>query len=287
MGNDNGHLTEETLTEYLEGSLDPAVKAVSEVHVVSCDRCRVELAVFMRLLSEEVGAEEESALNVIAAQWDRKQNDRQLPRSTGTFPAWFLALVGVAAVLLIGVISGYFLERRSEPQSASEVVQILLRTNRPFESRMSNEPHLSIVRTRGVEDPALSYSSLASEMTKLGAPMIEMGRFWLLQRDLERATQYLEIAAAESGATAAVYNDLGVAYLESGDFFKSAKAGLEFQLALKQDPEFAPAIFNLAVFYERTDAVEQAKAEWNRYLEIDPNSDWAKEARERLQALSR
>jgi tetratricopeptide (TPR) repeat protein len=124
-------------------------------------------------------------------------------------------------------------------------------------------------------------------MTRLGAPMNEMGRFWLLQKDLEHATQYLEIAAAESGASAVVHNDLGVAYLESGDVSKTEKARSEFQLALKQDPEFAPAIFNLALFYEHTNAVEQAKAEWNRYLELDPKSDWAKEARERLQGLSR
>jgi tetratricopeptide (TPR) repeat protein len=247
----------------------------------------VELAFFMRLLGEEVGAEEESALKAITAQWDRKQNDRHLPRSTGSFPSWLLALVGVAAVLLIGVVSVYFLQRRSEPQSASEVVQLLLNRNRPFESRMSNEKHLPIYRTRGAEDPAQSYSSLASEMTRLGAPTHEMGRFWLLQKDFERATSYLEIAVAESGATAAVYNDLGVAYLESGDPLKTEKARLEFQLALKQDPEFAPAIFNFALFYELTNAVEQAKAEWNRYLELDPKSEWADEARVRLQGLSR
>src|SRR5262249_41086955 len=153
--------------EYLEGSLDPALRAVSEVHVVSCDKCRVELVFFMRLLGEEVAAEEESALQAITAKWDQNQNAPHLPRSTGTFPAWFLALVGVAAVLLIAVISGYFLERRSEPQSASEVVQLLLQKNRPFESQMSNEPHISLVQTRGPEDSALSYSSLASEMARL------------------------------------------------------------------------------------------------------------------------
>jgi len=287
IGNDNGHLTEEILTEYLEGSLDPALRAVSEVHVVSCDKCRVELAVFMRLLGEEVAAEEESALQAIRAKWDQNQNAPHLPRSTGTFPAWFLALVGVAAVLLIAVISGYFLERRSEPQSASEVVQLLLQKNRPFESQMSNEPHLSLVQTRGAEDPPLSYSSLASEMARLSPPPHDMGRFWLLQKDFERATRYLEIAAVDPNAPAAVHNDLGVAYFESGDAFKTEKARAEFQLALKQDPNFAPAIFNSAVFYERTNAVEQAKAEWKRYLELDTNSDWAKEARDRLQGLSR
>jgi tetratricopeptide (TPR) repeat protein len=197
-----------------------------------------------------------------------------------------LALVGVAAVLLIGVISVYFVERRIEPQSASEVVQILLTRNRPFESRMSDEPYFPIVRTRGVDDPPPAYGSLASEMKRLSAGTHEWGRFHLLQKEFDRGIQYLEIAAAES-ATAAVYNDLGVAYLEGGDSLKTEKAGLEFKLALKQNPEFAPAIFNLALFYERTNALAEAKAEWNRYLELDPNSDWAKEARGRLQGLSR
>ena len=287
IGNDHGHLTEEILTEYMEGSLEPAVKAVSEAHVVSCDKCRVELAYFMRLLREDIAVEEESALQVVTAQWDRTQNDRQLPQITGTFSAWLLALVGVAAVILVGVVSVYFMEQRGEPQSAADVVQLLLAKNRPFETRMSNEPHFPIVRTRGADDSAPAYGSLAGEMTRRGAGTHEMGRFWLLQKDFERATQYLEIAAAESGATAAVYNDLGVAYLESGDSLKTEKAGLEFQLALQQDPEFAPAIFNFALFYERTNAVARARAEWNRYLELDPKSDWAKEARERLQGLSR
>jgi len=36
-------LTEETLTEYLEGGLDPAIKLASEVHLIACDGCRGRL----------------------------------------------------------------------------------------------------------------------------------------------------------------------------------------------------------------------------------------------------
>jgi hypothetical protein len=284
-GSDHGQcLTEEALTEYLEGGLDPAVKAVTEVHLVSCDDCRVQMGDFMHLLRVEVGSEEETGVQAIR---DQMKSDQQLARSTGTFPAWFRALVGVAAVLLVGFLSTYFMERRNEPKSASELVQVLLSRQRPFESRMSNEPHLPIVRTRGAEDPGVDYGLLAGEMTNMAAGTPEMGRFYLLQKEFGRATQYLEIAAGEEGATAAVHNDLGVAYLEGGDPLKTEKAGLEFRQALFQDPMFQPAIFNLALFYERTNATGQAVAEWKHYLELDLGSDWAMEARARLQGLSR
>jgi hypothetical protein len=282
-GSDYGQcLTEEALTEYLEGVLDPAVKAVTEVHLVACDDCRVQMGSFMHLLRDEVGPEEETALQAIRDQ----MSDQPLAR-TGTFPAWVLALVGVAAVLLVAFLSVYFMERRNEPKSASELVQVLLSKQRPFESRMSNQPHLPIVRTRGAEDPGVDYGLLADEMTNMAAGTPEWGRFYLLQKKFERATLYLEIAAGEKGATAAVHNDLGVAYLEGGDPLKTEKAGLEFRQALLEDPTFQPAIFNLALFYERTNATGQAVAEWKRYLELDPDSDWARDARERLQGLSR
>ncbi|HLH32180.1 MAG TPA: hypothetical protein VKY31_13335 [Terriglobia bacterium] len=287
-GNDHGEcLAEETLTEYLEGVLDPVLKAASEVHLISCDDCRGRLGFFMRLLGEEVGAEESQAVQVIGNAWDQKKH-RELPRSTGTFPAWFLGFLGVAAVLLIGVVSTrYIMDRRAEPQSASEVVQLLLQQQRPFESRLTDEPHLSIVRTRGVEEPGVSYPLVAAEMTKLGADPHEWGRLHLLQKEFSKAIQYLEIAAVEPGATAGVHNDLGVAYMESGDPAKVEKSGGEFRHAIDLDPSFAPAVFNLALSYERANAPAEAAAQWKRYLEMDSKSEWASEARERLKGLSR
>lgn len=285
-GTDHGQcIAEETLTEYLEGVLDPALKAASEVHLIACDECRDRLGFFMRLMDEDVAPEESRKLQVIKTEWDRRKTDRQLPRSTGTFPAWFLGLFTVAAVLIIGVFSArFFIEWRAEPKSASDVVQLLLSQQRPFQSRMANEPHLPIAQTRGVEDPGFSYGLVEGELTKRSAPSHEMGRFHLFQKQFPTAIQYLEIASHEVGATAAVHNDLGVAYLESGNV---KKAGTEFRNALDIDPAFAAAAFNLALFYERADQPNEAVTQWRRYLALDPDSDWAKEAQGRLQGLSR
>jgi tetratricopeptide (TPR) repeat protein len=289
QGNDHGDcLAEETLTEYLEGKLDVALKAASELHLIACDDCRNRLGFFMRLLDEEVEAEETRNLQAIAAEWDRKKADRRIPRATGTLPVWFLGLIGIAAALLVGFLSVRFvMDRQVEPKSASEVVQLLLAQQRPFESRMDNEPHLPIVRTRGVDDPALAYGLLAGELTRRSADRHQMGRFYLLQKEFLTAIRYLDVAAREVGATAGVFNDLGVAYLESGDPMRVEKASLQFQHALSLDPACSAAVFNLAVFYERENEPAEAAAQWKHYLELDPRSDWANEAQARLQALTR
>lgn len=279
-------LTEETLAEYLEGALDPAIKAASEVHLVACDRCRQRLGFFMHLLNEEVGDGEAAALQAITAEWDKKK--AQKPRRTGTFKGWFLGFAAIAAVVIIGVTSGrIILDRAAEPKSAAEVVQLLLSQQRPFEPRLGGQPHMPIVRTRGADDPSVAYSLLASEMTRLSANTHQMGRFYLLQKDFNKAIAYLEMAEQEVGARADVHNDLGVAYLEGGGEARLQKAVQEFQHALDSEPAFAPAVFNLALYYERMGETVQAAAQWKRYLELDKDSPWAGEAQIRLKGLIR
>jgi len=287
--NDHGQcLTEETLAEYLEGSLDPAIKAASEVHLVACDGCRDQLALLMRLIQPEQTDEEAAAIARITAEWEKKTGTNKVIAPKRASSRVFVAMAAIAALLVIAVVSVWFIrERSAEPRSAGEVVQLLLAQKRPFEGRLTNQPHVPILRTRGSEDPGVSYELLAGEMTRLSANSHEMGRFYLLQKEFNRAIPYLENAEREVGASPAVHNDLGVAYLESGNVSQMEKAGTEFQHALRDDPSFAAAGFNLALFYERTNATALAEAQWKRYLEIDGSSDWAREARERLQGLSR
>jgi tetratricopeptide (TPR) repeat protein len=280
-------LTDETLTEYLDGSLDVAIKAASEVHLVSCEQCRNQLAFFMRVLQPDLTATEMEALRAIESAWREKTGSQRMPERRLRLPRLFVGLTAAAAAVIVSVISAWIVkERLAEPKSAGEVVELLLAQNRPFESQISGEPYRAILRTRGSADPGISYSLLAGEMTRLSANSHDMGRFYLLQKDFGRAIPYLEMAEREVGAAPAVHNDLGVAYLESGDASQTDNAGREFRHALNQDRSFATAVFNLALFYERTNATAEADAQWKRYLELDSKSDWAAEARERLQGLS-
>jgi tetratricopeptide (TPR) repeat protein len=275
-------LTDETLTEYLEGTLDPAVKLASEAHLLTCDDCRVRLGFFMRVLDQDVKPDEAAQVQALTAKWGGKGSLKVARRSA--FSRWLVRVTGVAAILLLGFVTVRFVSHRQEPQTAADVVQLLLARQRPFESRMAGQAYLPIEQTRGVSKPEFSYALLANEMTRLKADGHQMGRFYLVQKDFDHAIPYLERAAAEAGDTAAVHNDLGVAYFESGS--ADERAEREFRRALDLDPAFAAAVFNLALFYERTNAVERATAEWKRYLELDPDSEWGHEARNKLQELS-
>src|SRR5262249_43097800 len=138
-------LTDETLTEYLEGGLDPAVKAVSEVHLVACDEGRSQLTFFMHVLRPEVTPREANALESMADKWDKKIANKRV-RERRSFPRFLATLTAIAAVLVIGLISAWItFQRSAEPKSAREVVQLLLTQTRPFESRMAEQPHRPIV----------------------------------------------------------------------------------------------------------------------------------------------
>jgi tetratricopeptide (TPR) repeat protein len=279
-------LTEETLTEYLEGELDPAIKAASEVHLAACDECRLRLGFYMRLLDEEVTADEATTIQQVTAEWDKKK-ERTAPR-TGTWSGRFLGFSAIAALVILGFVSIHFISIQSPAaDSPRKVVQLLLSQQRPFDLQMSDQPHLPIIRTRGTNDPGVSYGLLGGELTRLSADSHQMGRFYLLQKDFKRAIDYLELAEREVGAGAEIHNDLGVVYLEGGGESRLQKAAQEFRHALERDPSFAPAVFNLAIFYERTGATAEAESQWKRYLQLDSNSAWSVEAKTRLQNLSR
>jgi tetratricopeptide (TPR) repeat protein len=279
-------LTEETLTDYLEGGLDPAVKAVSEVHLVGCDNCRVKLAFFMRLLKEEVGPQEAATLKGIQEEWTRAQNDRRLPSRRGSHGGrnWKIASGSLAAALLLAVGTRVAVEHVGEPRSANEVIRLLLAKNRPFEARISGQPYRPFVQTRGPGENSGTYSVLDSQMGRLSATPYEMGQFYLLQRDFKNAIDYLELAERLPGAKPEVHNDLGVAYMESGVSATQQKAITEFRHALAASPDFAAAAFNLAILYDRMGKSDQADAQWTRYLQLSDGA-WSDEAKLKREGL--
>jgi tetratricopeptide (TPR) repeat protein len=279
-------LTDETLTDYLEGGLDPAVKAASEVHLLACDTCRVKLAFFMRLLKEEVAPRETTTIRLIQEEWTRAQNDRRLPnRRTGDRRRWKIASGGVAAALLFAFGTRAVMDHTGEPRSANEVIQLLLAENRPFEARISGQPHRPYITTRGVANNGTTYGLLAGQMTRLAATTYEMGQFHLLQKDFRQAIPYLELAEREAGVTPDVHNDLGVAYMESRIPANLQKASVEFRHALAAKPEYAPAVFNLAILSERMGKRDQAEQQWMQYLQLESDRQWSDEAKSKLEGI--
>jgi tetratricopeptide (TPR) repeat protein len=281
-------LTDEMLTEYLEGGLDPAVRAATEAHLVACEKCRVRLAYFMRLLKQEIEPAEELALSAAQQAWTRRQGHRQvLGTRLRRNRRWTIASGGIAAAVAFAVGTAYVVDRIGEPRSAEEVIQLLLAEKRPFETRISGQPYSPYTSTRGPGDTGSSYSLLTGQMRELSASAYEMGKFYLLQKDFGRAIEYLALAEREPGASADVHNDYGVALLESGNASNVSKAATEFRHALSAKSDYAPAVFNLAILYERTDRPDLAVQQWTKSTQLEPNGDWSKEAKSKLEGIKR
>jgi tetratricopeptide (TPR) repeat protein len=57
--------------------------------------------------------------------------------------------------------------------------------------------------------------------------------------------------------------------------------------ALRLSPDYADACYNLAIVCEKLGRATEARHYWTRYIEFDAKSQWAAQARRRLEALGR
>jgi len=116
-----------------------------------------------------------------------------------------------------------------------------------------------------------------------------LGVSYLLFGYVDDAVQTLERATG-SGGSAAVLSDLAAAYYVQG--MKQGRAddiarGLELSdAALAVSPRSMSAQFNRALTLEALENRPSALAAWQRYLQLDPSSEWAVEARQHIDRLS-
>ena len=280
----NKCLNDDTLTSYLEGLLDAPVRNAAEQHLIGCADCRNRLVFYMRILDEDVRVEEESLVSAAMDQWSQQPVEVEKRRSV--FSAKWLA---IAASVLFAVTTGLFvIANRSPVPTPVEIVDLLLSSDRPFEARLSQQPYRPLFITRSAGASDFPVDPLEAEMLGQAASNHMMGTFYLLNQDFDTAIRYLELAAEQLGDDAAVQNDLGVGYLERGGdsaeelAVSMSRARQQFDLALSQDAEFAPAAYNLTLLFLRLDLGAEARERQERYLELDSESEWADEVRRLL-----
>ena len=188
-------------------------------------------------------------------------------------------VAAAAAVVILALGLGLLPFGRTAP--ASEITKALLAEIRPFEPRIAGQLYRAVAEvTRGPEN-TVRLDALEAEMAARTADAYEMGQFYLLEKEYPNAIKYLRIAAGDNSATADVHNDLGVAYLQSGEeAFGLAEA--EFKTALNRNPNHASAVFNLSILYERQGLAGEAEQRWRQYLQLDPESGWAQEIKRKI-----
>lgn len=99
-------------------------------------------------------------------------------------------------------------------------------------------------------------------------------------RNLKLAVQELAEAVAAAPKDPKIRNDYAAALYTTGNQTEALK---QVRIALQQKPDFPEALFNHALILGDG---KEAEAAWQRYLQVDPSSRWAEEARSHLSDLS-
>ncbi|HET7372786.1 MAG TPA: tetratricopeptide repeat protein, partial [Gemmatimonadaceae bacterium] len=107
---------------------------------------------------------------------------------------------------------------------------------------------------------------------------------------IDRAVMSLEHARRVAPRDPEVLNDLAVAYLELGQHDQRLESMLHaldaVERALELDSTLTAALFNRALILERLYMVASAQQAWSRYLAVEQDNGWRKEANEHLTRLT-
>jgi cytochrome c-type biogenesis protein CcmH/NrfG len=105
----------------------------------------------------------------------------------------------------------------------------------------------------------------------------------LLEGHFQAAIDALQQAEASHPDDSSLKLDLATAYFEraepTGQPSDYAPALDLLKHVLSSNPNQPVAIFNRAIVYKRQHKYADALADWERYLQVDPSSEWASEAK--------
>ena len=285
-------LEDEIIDEYLNDKLSPEARTHFEEHFLAAPE-RVEQLRF-------------------ASTFDRyveSKTVKPVPVSRGWFhnlyssPARVAAFAVVVVVIVLAAWQLFF--RQSQVDKGLLALNAAYREQRPTEARISNFDYAPFVVTRGPNDQKVNQNELTrAELTLLealnenpsGAAHHALGKVYLAKGDFDKAIEQFDAAVKTDSNNSQLYGDLGAAWLEKGKRDRDGtepRKGMEelgralenLNKALALNPNSLEALFNRALCEEQMTAYSQAETHWREYLTHDSNSQWADEARRRLQAL--
>ncbi|HEX8147007.1 MAG TPA: CHAT domain-containing protein [Pyrinomonadaceae bacterium] len=204
-----------------------------------------------------------------------------------------------AALLVAALAASVYLFRGGRADEMAELRAVYGR-ERPNETRASGFGYAPLAQTRGEPDardaPRLRRFENdlldAAERTPDAHTRHTLGVFYLMRRKYPDAVRELEAAAKLDERDARIHNDLGSAYFETAKASPREKrlealgrALEEFTRASESDAGLLEALFNKSLALQELGLRRQAKESWTLYLEKDPSSQWADEARKHLARL--
>jgi tetratricopeptide (TPR) repeat protein len=209
-----------------------------------------------------------------------------------TRPYFLYAGSAVAVALLtIFVAVPQFFAWRSDvlvEESLATLVADYPLTDRDIPRPSGSFQYQPFGNTRRIEqnerDKTVANLQRALEWNEKNAKASEyLGTYYLLaKRDFDSAQVAFAKAYVLDSTNAAILNDMGVLAWHQENF---EEARQKFSLAVREDPTFAEAQYNLAILLQQMGQKQLAIQAWERYLQLDPQSTWAMIAKEHLGRL--
>jgi CHAT domain-containing protein len=271
MNSPSQHIDPETLAAFAEGRLDAAKRDAVIAHIDHCHDCMNDVALVM---------------SSATAESQRRRFGR---------PSWLLAL---AAALALALPLAWHAMRHGSP--TDELVSLSPRSARIVEPRLTSFPWAAYhgpMRAAGG-------SVTDAERLKLGGAAGELmqraehdssaeaqhaaGVAMVLVDKPDEAIAKLE-SAAKASHDAKSWSDLAAARYAAAVQFRRPSLYPEALAAsddaLRIDARLPEALFNRALILENMGLISEARKAWQRYLEVDPGSQWSNEARTHLNEL--
>ena len=216
--------------------------------------------------------------------------------------------LAIAASLIVVVGVGYWALRGSSSQSDLDKGLVALNTaysrERPIEARLSDLNYAPLPNQRG-GTPRVDYvqKELANSLLLKAAtekPSAQsyraLGQSYLADRQFDKAIDQFNSALGLDPNDAKSHINLGAALLEKGklnaarpqaipgveDFSRSLE---HLNKGLQLDNTSLEGYFNRALVYQHMMLPRDAEAAWKEYLQKDPGSAWAEEAKRNLASL--
>ena len=215
-----------------------------------------------------------------------------------------LAMAGASLLAVVAVGSWVVVQRiysnRNQPAAASQLLARAYTEKRTLELRIAGAGYAPLRVSRG---PAASFTSRPEpllEAEALIATQLEShpsDPSWLqakaqadvLEGKYDAAVEALRRALELEPHSPAILTDLATAYFQRAqqeDRKQDFGAAYEYlSQALKLHPDDPVALFNRAIIAEHAFLYHQALDDWERYLQVDPHSDWAAEAHDAAERL--
>ncbi|HEV7768511.1 MAG TPA: CHAT domain-containing protein [Thermoanaerobaculia bacterium] len=267
------HPGAQVMAAFVDGTLNREEVATVAAHLRDCSDCRTVVGETAQFKREEEKPEE---------------------IKTRTNPWWLAAAAVLAAIAVTAPLLQW---NKPAETPIAQLIAAAPRDHRKLEPRLAGFPWARLqASSRGIAtvDPVdLKLNGAVGEVLEQTLPRTDAdsrcatGVAYLLIDRPDASIAALEHAAAIAN-DARAWNYLAAArivFAEKGRPSQLPLALADVDRALRIDVRSAEALFNRALILQRMGLREQASAAWQRYLEVDPGSEWSVEARAHLARL--